>query len=88
MFKREIVFNDILDKLPEKAGRYLCITEGFLNSDFELLRFTKTTKDLIVFVDEDKDKKNVWYYSDDEWGDVIVDRVLYWAESPKINLVG
>ena len=76
----------VLDKFPNKNGKYLAVTEGFNNNyNIEILYFDRFVKDESYYYDQDCwDKKNIFTrsYNDDysHW----VKNVIYWDELPEL----
>ena len=85
MIKSELVWHDKKEYPNRKAGgQYLVIrNRPYSLAYFEILHFQKSSHGLYnANYNISKKAKNLWFYYDSEYGDIIVDDVLFWAELP------
>ena len=86
MIKKELIWYSTDEKLPDKDGRYLIVSELVLGGDsYDTAYFSKSGK-YLHFVNGDLSKdKNIWTDYDSEYGDVPIRGVKYWAKIPRIG---
>jgi hypothetical protein len=74
---------NIKDKLPEKEGQYLVLHKLHNGSFYpDIIYFYLNTKETFWSNEVPDYSKNVFVYSDSEWGYGIDTRVEYWCEIP------
>lgn len=88
MIKTELIWHNAKEENPKNSGKYLVIRDREYHSPvYYMLYFTLDSGGLFFVNEPIKKQKNVWYYYDSEYGDIVVKDVVYWTSLPQLQKI-